>query len=283
MDCCSEQSVSLGEPVEGSAVADTPRWFMIQVQDGWAPKTPDAACLQGDVGDHITDELARIGGARLQLIRRPQACTGVTVIAADTGGKQPRAFSLRLDTLADLLDVDIVALFEGGAGAEPVDEPVVLVCTHGIRDRCCAVEGIPVYNALAERTDGHVWQTTHLGGHRFAATLVVLPEGLQFGRVKPNEVTDLMDGLSRRELYRLDRFRGRVAASRLAQVAEAHVRAKQDHVSIDAVIPTGDDLIVEGHLLKVQVSSTPHAQPRAYSCGDTKLRTPMEYAVSLTD
>jgi len=256
---------------------------MIQVQSAWAVKTADTACLQGEVGDHIAQELARVGGARLQLIRRPQASTGVTLIAATADGKRPRAYRVVLETFADIVNVDIAALFEGGAGAEVMDESLVLVCTHGLRDRCCAVEGVPVYNALADHADGDVWQTTHLGGHRFAATLVVLPEGLQFGRVLPHEVGGLMDGLSRGKIYRLDRFRGRVSASRIAQVAEARVRAKKELLALDEVTPAGDDLMVEGRLLRVQVSSTPHPTPRAYSCGDTKLRTPMEYSVSLTD
>ena len=278
--CCSAESRALGEPVEGSAVVATPRWLMIQVQEAWAPKTPNTACLQGAVGDHITEELERIGGARLQLIRRPQTGTGVRIIAATVGGQ---AHMLTLEALSDIVDVDIGALFAGGAGSQPVDESLILVCTHGLRDRCCAVEGIPVYNALAEQVGDRAWQTTHLGGHRFAATLVVLPQGLQFGRVLAPEVPALVDGLDKGEIYRLDRFRGRVDASRVAQVAEAHVRKRQALRTLDAVAPSGDDLVVEGRPVKVQVSSTPHATPRAYSCGDTQLKTPMEYAVSLAD
>ena len=140
-----------------------------------------------------------------------------------------------------------------------------------------------MYNALAEQVGNRAWQTTHLGGHRFAATLVVLPQGLQFGRVLAPEVPALVDGLDKGEIYRLDRFRGRVDASRMAQVAEAHVRKRQALRTLDAVAPSGDDLVVEGRLVKVQVTSTPHATPRAYSCGDTQLKTPMEYAVSLAD
>ena len=282
MDCCSTQSQTLGEPVEGSAVVDTSRWLMIQVQDSWAAKTPDTAALQGDVGAHIASELARVGGARLQLIRRPQSCSTVTVIAA-TVGKDARAYRLELQAVSDIVNVDFVELFEGRAGAEPLDESVVLVCTHGLRDRCCAVEGIPVFNALAERAKGRVWQTTHLGGHRFAATLVVLPEGLQFGRVLPDEAHALLDGLSRGELYRLDRFRGRVDASRVAQVAEAHVRSRDALTTLDAVEPMGDDLKVQGRVLRVRVSSTPHPTPRVVSCGGTKLKTPMIHAVTVTD
>lgn len=279
-DCCSIQSKALGEPVEGSALVDTPRWLMVQVQEAWAPKTPDAACLQGAVGTHITGEIERLGGARLQLIRRPQAGAGVTLIAATVGGQ---AYRLQIDSLADIVEVDIVALFAGGSGGALIDESVVLVCTHGLRDRCCAVQGIPVFNAITDHGHGSAWQTTHLGGHRFAATLVVLPAGLQFGRVLPSEIPELMDGIARGEIYRLDRYRGRVDASRSAQVAEAHIRSQRALLEVDAVTPLGEDLRVQGRMVKVRVSSTPHPHPRATSCGDTRLKTPMEYAVSSSD
>lgn len=58
----------------------------------------------------------------------------------------------------------------------------VLVCTHGRRDRCCGSLGTRLAAELA--ADGElaglgvvVRRTSHTGGHRFAPTAVVLPEG----------------------------------------------------------------------------------------------------------
>ena len=52
------------------------------------------------------------------------------------------------------------------------DDPLYLVCTHGKRNVCCARLGGPLAQALAARHPGQVWETTHVGGHRFAANLV---------------------------------------------------------------------------------------------------------------
>lgn len=283
MKGCREQAHMLGEPLEGTAVERTARWLLIQVQEGWAPMVADTASLSGPVGAHVEAGLAAAGGARLQLIRRPGVASGVTVIAVNAGGIKNSAYKLVLERLPDLLTLDIAALFEGGEGSEQVEGPLVLVCSHGVRDRCCAVEGIPVFNALDEALGGRVWQTTHLGGHRFAATLVVLPVGLQFGRVTPDEVPALLQGLANGKLYRLDRFRGRVEASREAQVAEAYVRAKRDLKALHDVQPVGSALRIQGRRVRFKVAGTPHEVPRPYSCGDSSLKTPKVYSVSVAD
>ena len=57
-------------------------------------------------------------------------------------------------------------------------EPVFLVCAHGRRNACCARFGAPLAAALAARHPRQIWETTHVGGHRFAANLVLLPHGL---------------------------------------------------------------------------------------------------------
>lgn len=63
----------------------------------------------------------------------------------------------------------------------------VLVCTHGIHDACCGKFGYPVYERLRDIAgDGRelrVWRTSHIGGHRFAATLMDLPEGRCWGHL----------------------------------------------------------------------------------------------------
>lgn len=73
----------------------------------------------------------------------------------------------------------------------------LLVCTHGAVDACCAKFGYPVYRrlrALAEETAGavRVWRCTHFGGHRFAATLLDMPEGRYWGRLKAHHLPQLV-------------------------------------------------------------------------------------------
>ncbi len=58
----------------------------------------------------------------------------------------------------------------------------VLVCTHGRRDRCCGSLGTDLALRLLADPDPlgantRIWRTSHTGGHRFAPTALVFPEG----------------------------------------------------------------------------------------------------------
>jgi hypothetical protein len=65
----------------------------------------------------------------------------------------------------------------------------LLVCTHGSRDVCCGKFGYPVYDLLrrrhAARGELRVWRTSHIGGHRFAPTMIDYPEGRHWGHLEP--------------------------------------------------------------------------------------------------
>ena len=58
----------------------------------------------------------------------------------------------------------------------------VLVCGHGRRDVCCGSSGTALVAELSAdpaRFGGTIrlWRTSHTGGHRFAPTAIVLPQG----------------------------------------------------------------------------------------------------------
>ncbi|WNZ26318.1 sucrase ferredoxin [Leptolyngbya sp. NK1-12] len=71
----------------------------------------------------------------------------------------------------------------------------ILVCTHGMHDQCCAKYGLPFYRqALATVSElkldssVRVWKTSHFGGHRFAPTAIVLPDGRYYGALNPSSL-----------------------------------------------------------------------------------------------
>lgn len=72
----------------------------------------------------------------------------------------------------------------------------ILVCTHGSRDVCCGNFGYPIYNLLrfkhAHPERLRVWRTSHIGGHRFAPTLLDLPEGRYWGHLEPKAVENIV-------------------------------------------------------------------------------------------
>lgn len=78
--------------------------------------------------------------------------------------------------------------------------PVVrdlLVCTHGGRDACCGKFGYQVYERLrfgysAAYSGLRVWRTSHIGGHRFAPTLIDFPDGRYWGHLEPEALENLV-------------------------------------------------------------------------------------------
>ncbi|MFL6014288.1 MAG: sucrase ferredoxin [Gaiellaceae bacterium] len=98
-----------------------------------------------------------------------------------------------------------------------------LVCTNGARDPCCAIRGPAVAQALARELPGQVYECSHLGGHRFAANVLVLPEGLCFGRLDARTAVALAAELEAGRLP-LDHLRGRTALEPEQQAAEILVR-----------------------------------------------------------
>lgn len=68
----------------------------------------------------------------------------------------------------------------------------VFVCVHEARDERCGCWGPPVISALrkacrAEGLDVHVRATSHVGGHKYAGNVLVYPEGVWYGYVRPED------------------------------------------------------------------------------------------------
>jgi len=147
-----------------------------------------------------------------------------------------------------VLEVDLDALARGDRDATrasfpalvPTLEPMLLVCTNGTRDVCCARLGRPVAVTAAESRPDQVWEVTHTSGHRFAATTVSLPSGYLHGRVL--DAAALL-AEAERGTVALAGLRGRSTWPAAGQVAEACVRTAIAETA-DAVLvvePCGED------------------------------------------
>ena len=79
--------------------------------------------------------------------------------------------------------------------------------------------GAPLAQALAARHPGQIWETTHVGGHRFAANLVILPHGLYYGPVGLDAATAAI-GAYQRGAVAPGRYRGRAGQPKPVQEAE---------------------------------------------------------------
>lgn len=99
-----------------------------------------------------------------------------------------RGYEFQLDDLTQVVDC-LEAHWQGDRLGQPITQQDILICTHGMRDKCCARFGQPFYRETArsakrgELPNIRLWQVSHIGGHRFAPTAISLPDGRYYGRL----------------------------------------------------------------------------------------------------
>ena len=201
----------------------------------------DGSTLSKEVKAHLRAERSRLPHARILFVRRAErrgrdGLLTFVVRTTESAGSLRRLELERHD--------DLVGLALDGVGS-PVEHPLFLVCTHGKHDRCCAKYGRPLYDAVCEQVDeGWAWQSTHIGGDRFAGNLVVLPEGVYYGRVEPSEAWPVLEAAFDGRVH-LSHYRGRSCHGFAAQAAERSVREETGllgvfDVSVAAIERDGD-------------------------------------------
>lgn len=219
MTRCARASAALDEPLPGSAPrADA--WVVVEHPEGWG----DAPLARAEHGVRVL--MARGPRPRPHPTGSPP---GYRVWVADARPAPGTAGlpALRVGVVADpgqvagwdLADDD--ALRRWGR-VDP--EPLLLVCANGRRDACCGHDGRRLADRLWAGPDrDRVLTCTHLGGHRFAPTALLLPVGLLHGRLDHDTARDLLPA-ARRGTTPSATLRGFSRLPEAAQVAEAHVR-----------------------------------------------------------
>jgi hypothetical protein len=218
-ECCSDLAASAGLPLAATATR-AERFLLLEVSERWGRDVLPESELPERAKVALETWLDADARSRVLFIRRPdrRAAGQLTVFVADVDVAAGRARRLELATFDDLADLDL-----DGDG-EPVDGPLVLVCTHGRRDQCCARRGVAAYDALQPHLpEERLWQSSHQGGHRLAANVLVLPAGVHLGRVELADAAALSKLLLAGRIP-LDHYRGRTLYSAAAQAAEVAVR-----------------------------------------------------------
>jgi (2Fe-2S) ferredoxin len=194
---------------------------------------------------------ARAAGVRVQAIRRPGRSLEGGPRRWAIADTRPEAPVVRWGEFTD--DAELLDLALDGSAGEPDSSPVFLVCTHGKHDPCCAARGRPLAIALAAIRPEHVWQVSHLGGCRFAPSVLVLPLGLMYGRMGPSAAAELVAAADAGHVL-TPGLRGRIGHPPVAQAALgfAHERLALPRcrdLSVVAVTPA------QGGHVRVRVAS----------------------------
>ncbi len=285
---CSTVSRELDEPVAGTA-ATARTWLLLEQPGPWGAKALTSSHLDPALGRAL-ETAARGTGVRVALIRRAgrhadcRVPADRQVYAAHT---VPGNVWLRAATITDparLLDLDFAALgrgepatFEAALDGVPHEgDPLALVCTNGKRDRCCALLGRPLAAELAASGVEGVWEVTHLGGHRFSPTVLVLPYGYAYGRAEAHAVKEVLHGAQEGRIV-VEGCRGASAWERPGQAAELAVRHAVGEytaqalsvVRTDGAAPRWEVTVAhaDGRRWRVAVAQGASLPPRPESCG----------------
>ncbi|WP_406333343.1 sucrase ferredoxin [Streptomyces sp. NBC_00203] len=288
MSTCTTASRDLDEPLAGTA-ATARTWLLIEQPGPWGAKALTESHLDPVLGRAL-EAAAEGTGVRIALIRRPgrHADCGTLaerhVYVAHTTPGNVWLHSAMTSDPEQVLNLDFAALGMGDPhtfetvlqGRPHTGDPLALVCTNGKRDRCCALLGRPLAAELATSGVEGVWEVTHLGGHRFSPTLLVLPYGYAYGRAEAHAVKEALQGVREGRVV-TEGCRGRSAWERPGQAAELAVRKATGEYAADALTVVRTDgtaprwevtvAHTDGRLWRVSVAQGASLPPRPESCG----------------
>jgi len=267
---CSVDSLDVEEPLAGTAVFAR-AVLVVEAPGPWGREALTESHLDRDVareldrrvtGLPVSVLLARTPGRHADLhTTAPRR----RVWAAVVDPARPRWTSWTIGDPAELLDLDIPALAAGTLPGGPdhhVPPSTLFVCGNAKRDLCCAREGRALANSLTAETDlrGRVWEVSHLGGHRFAPTAVVLPLGVVYGRLDAGSARAALESADSGELV-VAHQRGLMGLVPVAQAADIEVRRRSavlraDDVQVVEVLEGAHGGELDGWLVTVDTSDS---------------------------
>ena len=277
---CSDVSLENGEPLAATA-SRIDHWLLVEYRGLWGPDALRASGLSDQVKESLREQVRARPRSRLLFVRRPDR-RGRAELRAYAATSREGEESLRCASFSSYEDLRALDLANTG---EPLDRPLFLVCTHGKHDPCCARRGRPLFETLAEQMEEEaVWQTTHIGGDRFAGNLLCLSRGVYYGRVERKDAGRVLDA-HLAETIELAHYRGRSCHSFAAQAAERDIREKTALLRLDdlrLVSEEGARIAFadrEGRVHEREVSL--ELGPEDYlTCAATEVHRPRRYVVS---
>ena len=290
---CAAVSSASEEPLAATA-SRIDHWILVEYRGAWARDVLGDCLFSQELKAHLRGQLAALERSRLLFVKKPErrSQSGRQVFFGTSRPGYERFYALEVEHQSDLLGFDFAAALDGdGEAGSPVDGPLYVVCTHGKRDRCCAKEGRPLYDALRQETESDlVWQSTHVGGDRFAGNVVVLPHGLYYGRVGADHAGAVLEAHAA-GLVDLEHYRGRSAYSFPVQAAERAIRERERLLGIGDLAflgsrPQGDDAwhvrfrTPDEAVHEVDIAAVVADEPVFLTCDSAEPKRPRRHVVT---
>lgn len=243
---CSELSRNAREKTFGTgSTGDT--WFLLDYPYPWGYKALHDSGLAPPVKTYLNTLVKAVPRSRVLFVKRDlRLGHKPRIFVVRCSEKRPSIVRFVLKSYMDLLDLDLASVVRDviPATASVVDHPMYLVCTHGRRDKCCAKFGYPLYKSIRAHRHQETWQSSHVGGDRFAANLVCFPHGLFFAHVTEATGKKVIDEYEAGKMS-LDGFRGRACYSQHVQAAEFFVRCESELSGVESLSFDASEKIAE--------------------------------------
>lgn len=187
-DACSLQAAA--EPLAGTA-PNARAWLILEHPGRWGRDALTESNIPAPVVAHISQAQANapirfLAARRIGEDRRLQANASTRLVwMAYCDAQFGQTRTTTIEDIEEILEWDLTALANGRfpVDGEPLTELTEFICTHSKRDSCCAVLGRERIASVPLELRRQVWECSHLGGHRFAATSLFLPSGRMYGRL----------------------------------------------------------------------------------------------------
>ncbi|MEM6869208.1 MAG: sucrase ferredoxin [Cyanobacteria bacterium P01_C01_bin.121] len=203
---CAIANQQTGEDLIGTA-GHYQTYVLIECPRPWAAKVFTSEKIPANLRDYVKSIKAQRSIQFLAISRGDIAATeSVTVmvyertlpsdVALSKQGSASResihtyrGYEFQLDSLSQVVGC-LEAHWQGDRIGQPITQKDILICTHGMRDKCCARFGHTFFREAARSvkqgrlpSNTRIWKVSHIGGHRFAPTAISLPDGRYYGRL----------------------------------------------------------------------------------------------------
>lgn len=212
---CRDLCLERGEPHQGTGNAPERVLMLAWPRGKWRTPRWESADMSPALAASIHE--AAQSGLHVALVDKVGESESLPQLTA-----LPESVSADFSSEADLIAaIDAYVAGEVFPGT-PDPRMTIIVCTDSRRDACCARYGFSTYKALVATADPekfNIVQATHIGGCRFAASLVVMPQRQRYGRMTAGQAPAFLEALSRGQIF-LPAYKGRTDMPEPIQVAE---------------------------------------------------------------
>ena len=231
---CADLSLEQHDPLAGSAAHAERNLLLSWPRAKWLRKLRHAS----DMSDSLKQTLDTLAddGLRINLIQQPGMEKYQHQLFLMPERRRFRVARWELE--------DFFSAFEAGQSLTQWEQPpllndLILCCTHGTKDKCCAKYGYKTFKALANSVAEHplpfeVWESSHLGGCRLAASVIILPNVRKYGRITPEQALPFLQAEAHQQRY-LPGYRG---GSQLTPAQQSAEIAALTQLSTDVAQPT---------------------------------------------